>query len=586
MTFFNYVALFGGVGMFLYGMSIMGSGLEKMVSGKTEKLLERLTSSTWKGVLLGAGITGLIQSSAATTIIVIGLVNSGIMQFKNAVGIIMGANIGTTITGQIIRLSDISADNFWLLLLKPATLAPIASIIGAIFFVFLKDVKKKNIGQILLGFGILFTGMLSMEQAVVPLKTTPWFINLFTSLQNPILGVLAGIFVTVMIQSSSASVGILQALTTTGLVTYSSAVPIIFGQNIGTTVTGLLASTGTSKNARKVAFSHVYFNLIGTFAFMAIIYGVQMIHPWSFWHVTMNMGDIADFHTLFNVVTTLVFIPFSSILVKLAEWTVHQKGDQDENVLLDTRLYNAPGIAIDQAHQVIALMGSTSAEIFKDSVGLLQNYDEKIYRSCDEKEKNIDSWEIDISNYLVGLTNLQLSPGEGRAVTRLLYYVGEFERISDYADAIVESAKAREQKDISFTQEAKSELAVLGKACMYGIELTLPLLNEQSKQTTIQVRAINRVVKDMVEELRERHVERLKAGKCTVEAGILFLQILSDHQHFVDHLANVAVRALSEYEEVNDIHTTIKNLYTQEGEQVLAWMGKFEKEYKLPKTSG
>ncbi len=325
MTVFNVVSLAGGLGFFLYGMTIMGNGLEKAVGDKTQGILQRLTSSTFKGVLLGTLITALIQSSAGTTVIAIGLVNSGILQFSQALGVVMGANIGTTITAQILRLTDISGDSLFLQLLSPTTLAPLMALAGAMLFVFSKRPKKQNVGQILIGFGILFFGMFAMEDAVLPLRDSPLFIEMFAKLQNPLLGILAGAIVTAAIQSSTASVGILQALSATGFVTWGSAIPIIFGQNIGTCVTGLIASAGASRSAKRVAISHLYFNVIGTGLFMAVLYFIKAAFGLPFWGSPIDKGGIANFHTLFNVITTLIFIPFSQVLVKLSEWTVPEK---------------------------------------------------------------------------------------------------------------------------------------------------------------------------------------------------------------------------------------------------------------------
>ncbi|MEG2833421.1 MAG: Na/Pi cotransporter family protein, partial [Ruthenibacterium sp.] len=360
MTIFNVISLAGGIALFLYGMSIMGSGLEKVAGGKMEAVLQKLTSSTVRAVLFGALITGVIQSSAGTTVIVIGLVNSGIMQLSQAIGVIMGANIGTTVTGQILRLSDVSGGGLFMELVKPSNLAPIVAFFGAILYVFFKAPKKRNIGQILVGFGLLFTGMTAMTAAVEPLRDSPLFIKLFTSLQNPFLGVLAGALVTVAIQSSSASVGILQALSSTGIVTWGSAIPIILGQNIGTCSTPLMASVGASKAAKRSAMVHLYFNVIGTALFMAAIYGAKAVFKFSWWDATMNMGDIANFHTLFNVVVTVLFIPFTRVLARLAELTIPDKeGDATdiEIPVLDERLFNSPAVAIQQAKSAVETMG-------------------------------------------------------------------------------------------------------------------------------------------------------------------------------------------------------------------------------------
>jgi len=396
MDIFSVISLAGGIALFLYGMSIMGSGLEKLAGGKMEGVLKTLTSTTVKAVISGAVLTGLIQSSAATTVIVIGLVNSGIMQLEQAIGVIMGANIGTTVTGQILRLSDLSGDSLALQLLKPTTIAPIVAFIGAILFVFFKKPAKRNIGQILMGFGILFTGMFTMETAVAPLKDSPLFIKMFTSLQNPFLGVLAGIVVTVAIQSSSASVGILQALSTTGVVTWGSAIPIILGQNIGTCSTPLMASVGASKGARRAAFVHLYFNLIGTGLFLTVIYTIKYTVGIPFWNEVMNRGDIANFHTLFNVVTTLLFIPFTKVLAKLATMTIPDKGGEEPDMempVLDERLFGSPAVAIQQARGAVEKMARNARLNYEAAIPLLYTHDQDVLAQVNARESVVDKLE-------------------------------------------------------------------------------------------------------------------------------------------------------------------------------------------------
>ena len=351
MDIFSVISMAGGLALFLYGMNIMGTGLEKLAGSKMEMILKKLTSTTLMAVLSGAVLTGLIQSSSAATVIVVGLVNSGIMQLPQAIGVIMGANIGTTVTGQLIRLADIGGGSVVLKFLKPSTIAPLLAFTGVVLFLFFKEQGKRNVGQTMLGFGILFTGLFTMEAAVAPLRDSPHFMQLFASLQNPFFGVLAGALVTIAIQSSSASVGILQALSTTGAVTWGSAIPIILGQNIGTCSTSLIASIGTSKGAKRAAFVHLYFNIIGTFGFMALLYGVKYIVGFPMWNDAINRGDIANFHTLFNVTTTLLFLPFTKFLAKLATMTVPDQGEEPslELPLLDERLFGSPAVAIQQA---------------------------------------------------------------------------------------------------------------------------------------------------------------------------------------------------------------------------------------------
>lgn len=559
MTFFDVVSLAGGLALFLYGMSIMGSGLEKLAGGKLEGVLQKLTSNTMKSVGLGAGITALIQSSSATTVILIGLVNSGIMQLSQAIGVIMGANIGTTVTGQLLRLSDISGDSFWLQLFKPSTLAPAIAFVGMLFYVFFKSQKKRNIGQILLGFGILFTGMFAIEGAVAPLRESPWFAQLFTSLQNPLLGILAGTLITAVIQSSSASVGILQALTTTGLVTWSSAIPIILGQNIGTCSTGLIASVGASKSAKRVAVVHLYFNIIGSLLFMGVIYAIQYTVGFSFWDNTMNKGDIANFHTLFNLVSTLIFLPFTKLLARLAEWTVRDKPEDEHEELkltvLDERLYNSPAVAVQQAQKAVLQMATNARLNQRDALGLLLDYDQKKVDLANEREDVVDKLDVRVSNYLVKMNDLDLSEEESRQVTLLLNYVTEFERIGDYAVNVIERGGEVYDKKIVFSQTARFELQVLHDAVGEILDLAIEVYEDGNFMAAGRVEPLEETVDLICEILRERHISRLKNGLCNIEAGIVFLSVLTDYERISDHCSNIAARMLSEDSKTGHFNT-------------------------------
>lgn len=559
MTFFDVVSLAGGLALFLYGMNIMGAGLEKMAGGKVEGVLQKLTSNTVKGVGLGAAITALIQSSSGTTVILIGLVNSGIMQFAQAIGVIMGANIGTTVTGQLLRLSDISGDSFWLQLFKPSTLAPAVAFVGMILYMFFKSQKKRNIGQILMGFGILFTGMFGIEAAVMPLRDSPWFAQLFTSLQNPFLGLLAGALVTAVIQSSSASVGILQALTTTGLVTWSSAIPIILGQNIGTCSTGLIASVGTSKSAKRVAVVHLYFNVIGALLFMGIIYAIEYIWGFPFWNDTMNKGDIADFHTLFNVAATLIFLPFTKLLARLAEWTVREKPEDvhEELVLtvLDERLYASPSLAVQQARKAILQMATTSRLNQRDAIPMLFEHNQKKVELANEREDVVDKLDVRVSNYLVKMADLDLSEEESRQVTLLLNFVTEFERIGDYADNVIGRGGEVFDKQIEFSEPAKLELTVLNDAVSEIMDLTVKSFQDNDFLAAGRVEPLEETVDLICEILRERHISRLKNGLCNIDAGIVFLSVLTDYERISDHCSNIAARMLSEDSETGHFNT-------------------------------
>lgn len=566
MTILDVIALAGGLGLFLYGMTIMGSGLEKVAGGKTEAILQKLTSSTWKGVILGALITAVIQSSSGTTVIVIGLVNSGILQFSQALGIVMGANIGTTVTGQLLRLSDISGDSLILQLLKPSGFAPMLAFIGAVLFVFFKSQKRRNVGQILVGLGILFTGMQAMEHAVVPLQDSPLFIQVFTTLQNPVLGVLAGTLVTAAIQSSSASVGILQALTTTGAVRWGNAIPIILGQNIGTCITAIIASVGASRAAKRVAVSHLFFNVIGTVLWLLGIYGVKAaVGGFSFWDQPMNMGDIANFHTVFNLVTTLFFIPFSGVLVKLATWAVpEQKGETHPElapVVLDSRLYASPSVAIGQARKAVEQMAEVGRLNQQNAVTILLNHNEEDIQLAEQREDVVDKLDVAVTNYLVNMTELELSEYESREVTTLLNFVTEFERIGDYAINVVERSGEVFDKGVRFSEAARRELGVLSDAVGEIFDLTIAAFAHSDLDEAARVEPLEETVDMICETLRERHIRRLKEGNCNIEAGIIFLEVLTDYERISDHCSNVAARLLSVEEDEMDLHTLRRSLH-------------------------
>lgn len=547
MDIFNVISLAGGIALFLYGMTIMGSGLEKLAGGKMEGILRKLTSSTVMAVISGAVLTGLIQSSAATTVIVIGLVNSGIMQLTQAIGVIMGANIGTTVTGQILRLGDVSSGSFWLQFLKPTTIAPVVAFVGAILYVFLKSPKKHNIGQILMGFGILFTGMSTMESAVAPLRESETFLMLFSKLQNPILGIIAGALVTVAIQSSSASVGILQALSTTGAVTWGSAIPIILGQNIGTCSTPLIASIGASKGAKRAAMVHLYFNLIGTTVFMAVIYAIKYTIGIPFWAETMNRGDIANFHTLFNVVTTLCFIPFTKWLAKLATATIPDTEEEvrdKEMPILDERLFNSPAVAIQQARSAVEKMATNARANYSVCIPLLFGYNQEVIAQVNAREDIIDRLEYYISNYLVKASDHELSESDSHSVTDLFAFITEFERIGDYSINVEERAGEIFDKQIVFSEGAKRELLLLDQAINEVIDLSVEAFRNNDAKLAANVEPLEETIDSICEILHTRHIARLKNGTCAIENGVVFLEVLTNLERIADHCSNVAVRII------------------------------------------
>ena len=546
MSVFEVIDLAGGVALFLYGMSIMGSGLEKVAGGKMQSVLQKLTASTLRGILLGTLITAVIQSSAGTIVIVVGLVNSNILSLTQAVGVIMGANIGTTVTGQLIRLADISGDSFWLTIIQPRTFAPVVAFIGAILYVFYKSPKRRNLGQIMLGFGILFTGMFMMEGAVAPLKDSQVFIDLFTSLQNPILGVLAGLLVTVAIQSSSASVGVLQALSVTGVVRFGNAVPIILGAHIGTAFTPLVAAMGANKNAKRSAVIHLYFNLISSVVFLAATYLVKYTIGIPFWDMVLNKGSIANIHTISSVLATVLLLPFAKAMVRLSELTVPDRGEALDLSLpvLDERLFTSPAVAIQQAKSAVEKMGARAANNYSLAVPLLKKYSDEQAAQINQREDLIDKMEMSVSNYLVHIADHDPSENESHVMTALLNTITDFERIGDYSINILERGAEMRDKELAFSASAYEELNVLHGAILEILELTYDSFRNSDLLKVQNIEPLEETVDLMCEELRARHIERLKNGCCQIESGIIFLDILTNMERISDHCSNIAVRIM------------------------------------------
>ena len=553
MDIFMIISLAGGLALFLYGMSMLGSGLEKLSGGRMERTLEKLTKNVFMSVLLGALVTAAIQSSSATTVIVVGLVNAGILKLKPAVGVIMGANIGTTVTAQILRLGDLDSNqnvNIFMKFLKPTTLAPLVAIVGIIFFMVSKRTKYKDIGQMLIGFGILFTGMQAMEAAVRPLGENPQFAQLFQSLSNPILGVLVGAGVTALIQSSSASIGILQALSSTGAITFSSAFPIIMGQNIGTCITPILSSIGANKNAKRAASVHLYFNIIGTTIFLIGVYAIQHFIGFSFWSESINKGGIANFHTLFNVIVTIILIPFSGLLAKLAELTIRdgKKGTEDDLGIdstalakLDERFLISPSLAVAQCEIVVANMGKLAKSNFGKTIKLFSKYDAKLAERIRERENAIDKMEDKVNNYLVKLTDRELTDQESKQVTHLLRVVSEFERVGDYSINLIECAEMLRDKEVCFSEKAMRELYAITDAVQEIIDMSLTAFENNDVELSRKIEPLEETIDTMEDTLKFRHIQRLKNGHCTIDAGVVFLEALTNLERISDHCSNIAV---------------------------------------------
>ena len=592
-VFFQVVTMAGGLALFLFGMHMLSAGLEKFSGGRLEQILEKLTSNVIKGVLLGAVVTAAIQSSSATTVIVVGLVNAGILKLHSAVGIIMGANIGTTVTGQILRLAELDSSgsaSTIIQMIKPNFWAPLIAIIGVVLLMTAKKKKVKIVSEILLGFGVLFQGMFIMTEAVEPLSDSPMFHSLFQTLgNNPLLGVLVGAGVTAIIQSSSASVGILQAVASTGAVSYSAAFPIIMGQNIGTCVTSLLSSIGTSKNAKRAAMVHLYFNIIGTIVFLIAVYTINAFWPFSFWTESIGMGGISNVHTLFNIVVTILFLPFTRVLEKLAVLTI-RNGSQDEEDgieasaeinTLDDRFLVSPSLALNQCKDVVLKMGEYAQTNFTKCITLLGKYDAKKADKIRQREESIDKMEDRLNNYIVKMSDHELTDSENKMMSNILRMIPEFERIGDYTINIVECAEAIEEKEAKISAKAMEELKVLHAAVSEIIEMAIKSFRDNDITTAIHVEPLEETI-DMIQDvLKAKHIERLKKGKCTIDGGLAFLEVLSNMERISDHCSNVAVYIIG-YQQGGDLinrHEYIRRMHEGDFNDYAYYMDDYKKRY-------
>lgn len=560
MSIFNFIGMAGGLGMFLYGMTILSNGLEKASGGLLEKVLAKMTKNVFSGILFGAIVTAAVQSSSATTVIVVGLVNAGVLQLKGAIGIIMGANIGTTMTTQILRLTSIDSDNspFLLQLCNPDNFAPILIVIGLIIIMTSKKNKKKNVGEIMIGIGILFIGMIIMKEKMAPLADSPQFEKIFATLSNPILGVLVGTVVTAVIQSSAASIGMLQVLSDSGLITFSSAFPIIMGTNIGTCATPLISSVGASKNAKRAAMIHFYFNLLGTVVFLAGVYLVQHFIGLPFWNDKINTGMIANFHTIFNCVVTVLFLPWYTVLEKLAEITIRSKDNDDkENSsnedLLDDRFLVTPNVAIAKTTEVVVQMGVLAQKNFADVCNLYDKFDDKAVDRIKEREEVIDRLEDRVGSYLIKLNDCGLNEDESRMVTTLFHLISEYERIGDYTVNLYETIDVMYEKEISFSDIAKSELHTLYGAIAEIIGLAIKATETEDMAVLTKIEPLEEVVDRLVEELKSMQINRAKSGICNIESGVHFIDILTNVERISDHCSNIAIYLIANIEKYSSI---------------------------------
>lgn len=540
MDIFSVLTMLGGLALFIYGMQQMGHGLEKLSGGRLASMLEKLTSSRLKGVLLGAGVTAIIQSSSATTVTIVGFVNSGVMQLYQATPVIMGANIGTTMTAWILSLTGIQGDSVWIQLLKPTSFTPVLALVGVAMMMFSKNSKRQETGGILVGFAVLMFGMDQMSNAVKPLADDPNFANILLMFDNPLFGLMAGLLLTAIIQSSSASVGILQALSITGAISWGMAIPIILGQNIGTCVTALLSGIGTNKNARRAAMVHLYFNVIGATVMMIVFLILRPILGYATFGTPITISGIAIVHSAFNVITTLMLLPFGHQLEWLATRTIRDK-KPDTTVLLDDRLLGTPVFAINRSSELVADMARTVKDSISDAIDIINDYSDAAAQRILSSEDTTDKYEDVLGTFLVKLTSRHLSVDETRAATRILHGIGDLERISDHSVNLLEAAQEMHEKRIKFTDDAQAELNVLTRAIREIVATATSAYIDENAAKAKLVEPLEAVVDDMIRELKLRHVERLRSGRCSVEHGFVFSDILTNLERIADHCSNLAI---------------------------------------------
>lgn len=592
MDIFDVLSMIGGLALFLYGMHVMGDALAKMSGGKLERVLEKLTSKRIMAVLLGTGVTAVIQSSSATTVMVVGFVNSGIMKLKQAVGIIMGANIGTTATSWLLSLTGISGGNIVLELMKPSSFTPILAVVGIVLLMFCKSDKKRGIGTIFLGFAILMYGMEAMSSAVAPLANVPEFTRILTIFSNPILGMLAGLVLTAIIQSSSASVGILQALCVTGAITYANAIPIIMGQNIGTCITAAISAIGASKDAKRAAAVHFYFNVLGTAIFMVLFYTLNAIFHFSFVNEIAGPAGIAVVHSTFNILATIILLPISDVLEFLATKTIRdKKGDKAEeetntkdNVIqfLDPLFLEKPAFAVMQTRKVANSMAQIARDSVLEAVSLIGGYDETKAAHIVAMEDLIDKYEDALGTYLLRLSTKDLSEEDSHIVSTLLHSIGDIERISDLAVDIELSVKEMSKKELEFSKKAMEELNVYSSALSAILDMTLSAFKKNDREQAAMVQPMEELMDNLNKEVKKRHVKRLRKGKCTIELGLCLSDISDTYERISDHCSNIAVSMIQVDEDELEGHGYRKEVKENDKAWYNSKYNEFEKMYILP----
>ncbi len=590
MDIFDFLTMVGGLALFLYGMRVLGDGLKKASGGKMEHILEKLTSNKLMAVLLGAGVTAVIQSSSATTVMVVGFVNSGIMKLAQATGVILGANVGTTVTAWILSLTEVDGTSFLLRFLKPTSFSPILAIVGVILISTGKKNRQKDIGTIMVGFAVLMTGMNTMSSAVTPLASEPGFIRFLLAFSNPVLGMLVGIALTAFIQSSSASIGILQALSVTGAVSYSTAIPIILGANVGACATALISSVGAGRNGRRAALIHLYFNIIKTVTFMVVFYAVDAVMEFAFMGRPASALGIAVIHTAFNVASVVLIFPFSSVLEKLVTFTIPiseeeekaRECDKKEIQLLDARFLSTPSFALEVCKNVAAEMVDISREALFLAIQMLDKYDEDSANKVIELENVVDHYDDEIGSYLVKLSSRHLTERDSQQLSVLLHSIGDFERISDHAINIMESAKEMNEKQLSFSRKAQEELSIYTGAIRDIVNTAVKVFREEDLKLAEMIEPMEEVIDFLSIEVKKRHMKRLRKGKCTIEMGFVLSDITTNYERVSDHCSNIALSLLQMNEENFETHEYQENIVGRNGSVFAAEVKQLKERYQLP----
>ena len=540
MDIFSILNLIGGLSLFLFGMSLMGQALERRAGNRLKVLLGKLTTNRITGLTTGLGVTAVIQSSSATTVMVVGFVNSGLMTLRQAINVIMGANVGTTVTAWILSLSGISSDNVFVKLLKPSSFTPILALIGIILYMFTKESKKRDTGMILLGFATLMFGMEAMSGAVSGLRDLPEFQNMFVAFTNPVLGVLAGAILTAIIQSSSASVGILQALASTGAVTYGAAIPIIMGQNIGTCITAIISAVGANKNAKRAALVHLSFNVIGTVVWLSIFCIVKAVAVPAILGESASLMGIAVCHSAFNILCTMLMLPLAGMLEKMVKKMIPDNEVIEQTEELDSRLLGSPSLALERCSQVLDSMAGIAVAALKDSIGSITRYDEETALRIREAEEKTDHLEDILGTYLVKLTSTQLGENESAKATEYMKVIGDYERIADHAVNILESAEELVQKGIVFSDQAQKEYNLISDAVEDILDLSHTAFKDTDLKAARKTEPLEQIVDELKETLRTRHILRLQKGECSVDAGFVWSDLLTNLERVADHCSNIS----------------------------------------------